>query len=124
MKTTNLFLSIIFSLAISGSLFANSDHDPNANITFEAGIQPTKMDAVIFRYINNVYDKLLVKVYDEEGTLLHSKTVTTKGNIKLTYKISDLPSGDYTIKVFHKRKAICSKKFNLTTDKIIHIECN
>jgi hypothetical protein len=121
MKTLNLILTLILSLTISLSLFAHSDNDPNANIAFEAAIQPTSTDALIFRCVNRAYDELLVKVYDESGSLIHSKTIHTRGNIKLTYNTADLPSGCFCVKVFNKRKTVFNKKFNITTDKDVYV---
>lgn len=120
MKTRNLILTAVFALIISGTSFGKGDHDPNASIQFDAGLQPTQSEIVYFRCINNAYDKLLVKIYDDEGTLIHSKTINTLGNIKLGYSTKELPSGKLTIKVFNKSKNIYSQDFNVTADKDIY----
>jgi len=116
MKTTNLFLTAILALALSSNLFAKGDNDPSAKVTFEAAVVPTQNDAVIFRCTNNVYDKLMVKVYDSEGNLLNSKYINTMGNIKLTYKTNELPAGTFSICVYNKHKKIYGQSFNLTSD--------
>lgn len=122
MKTMNYFLAVLILAMLSSNIFAKGDNDPNANISFDAGVQLTQGDNFIVRCINHQYDELCLKVYDCEGTLLHRKNISTKGNIKVTYNIREIHSGEFCVKIFSGKKEIYTEKFRKVNQDKITIE--
>jgi hypothetical protein len=69
-------------------------------------------DMVTVEYLNALSDgpwKMKVRIYSDSGQLLYTRVLRKKGNARVGYDISELPTGNYTIELYNKRDLICSK---------------
>jgi hypothetical protein len=51
-------------------------------------------------------EKLIVKVSDSEGSMVHQKRIKKADDSKITYDISDLPQGTYTFEVIKDKEVV------------------
>ena len=69
-------------------------------------------DMVTIEYLDALADgpwKMKVRIYEESGKLLYTRMLREKGNSRIGYDISQLPSGNYTFELYKKNQLVCSK---------------
>lgn len=110
---------ILFAVTILiASSFSNlSAQNKNEGITNITKFQQVKIsydmkDMLTLEYLDALSEgpwKMKVRVYEESGKLLYSRMLRKKGNSRIGYDISQLPTGKYTIELYKNRQLVCSK---------------
>lgn len=109
-----LFAATILFLSSFSNLSAQNKKEDITNITTFQQVQISydMKDMVTLEYLDALSDgpwKMKVRVYKESGELLYTRVLRRKGNSRIGYDISQLPSGNYTFELYKNRELVCSK---------------
>lgn len=107
--TVTILMASLFS-----NLSAQNKKEDITNITKFQQVQISydMKDMVTIEYLDALSDdswKMKVRIYKESGELLYTRILREKGNSRIGYDISHLPSGNYTFELYKNRELVCSK---------------
>lgn len=104
----------ILMVSLFTNLSAQNDIEDKCNIAKFQQVQISydNMDLVTVEYLDALAEgpwQMKVRIYEESGKLLYTRILRKKGDSRIGYDISQLPTGNYSFELYKDRELVCSK---------------
>jgi flagellar hook assembly protein FlgD len=120
MKTLALTVTLVVLTAASFAQnnSVNSSEMKSEPAKVKVAMYSNVSDLVTFIVVKQPEDKLILKIKDENGSLVYEKRLRKPESRKITFDISSLPEGEYTFELGKGKEIVYTNSISKGADAI------